>query len=113
MFYFNCCKSLKVYFRKLTVEPGEYASVVIQTGSGMAAAHDMELERFLVPEVFRLLDYLLGGKKKGAFLFRTTLAVNAKSAPVDTNVGVVNMQVIYVKDLAAVFRLISLIGQTS
>lgn len=113
MFYFNRCKGLKVHSGKLTVEPGEHASVVVQTGGRMAAPYDMELAHLFVPELFRLLDYLLGREEKGAFLFRTTLTVSTKSAPVYTNVGVVNMQVIYVKDLATVFCLINLIGQTS
>jgi len=77
----------------------------------MACADDMELAHLFVPEFSRLLHYLLGSEEKGAFLFRTALAIRAKEAPVDTNVGVVDVQIIYVKDPAGVFRLIDFIGQ--
>ena len=51
--------------------------------------------------------------EKGTFLFSTSLAIGAEPAPVDTNIGIIDMQVIYVKNPAVVFRLIKLIGQTA
>ena len=79
----------------------------------MAASHDMKLAHFVVPEFFRPVNHLLGSKEKGTFLFSTSLAICAKPAPVGTNIGIIDVKVIYVKDPAVVFRLINLIGQAA
>ena len=111
--YFTRRKSLKVHSGELAFQPGEHAPVVNQTGCRMAAPYDMELAHFLVPELSRLLYYLLRSEEKGASFLGAALAVGAESAPVDTNVSIVDMQIIYVEDPAVVFRRIYLIGPTS